>query len=186
MDSLELFGFVTGVIGVWLATKENPWNWPIGIINVSLYAIVFYQSKLYGDMALQLFYIVMGFYGWYLWLKGNGEIKLQIANCEWRSARYLILTSVLGFFAVAFFLKRTDSNVPYLDGLTTVLSIAATWMMAKKYIEHWLVWIFVDLVYVGLYVYKLLYLTAVLYFIFTILAVYGYSEWKKTMKLQTV
>lgn len=185
MSVLEIIGFVTGVAGVWLAARENPWTWPVGIINVTIYVFVFLKSGLYGDMGLQVFYILIGFYGWYTWLHGNENSKLQIANCKLQILAALLLISAILFFFLSFLLQKTDSTVPYLDALTTVLSISATWMMTRKYIEHWMVWIFVDLVYVGLYIYKLLYLTAGLYLIFTILAVYGYIEWKKIMKVQS-
>jgi nicotinamide mononucleotide transporter len=184
MSLFEIIGFFAGITGVWLAAKENPWNWPLGIISVGVYAVVFLKSKLYGDMLLQLFYIVIGIYGWYIWLKGAHGLKMKIENCKKEESLFLFFISIAGFFVAVFLLKKTDSNVPYLDGLTTVLSITATWMMARKYIEHWLIWIFVDLVYVFLYSYKSLYLTAVLYFIFTILAVYGFYEWRRIMKLQ--
>lgn len=184
-DYIELSGFVTGVLGVWLATKENPWNWPIGIINVCIYSFIFLELRLYGDMSLQLFYIIMGFYGWYSWARGAKKInsnKSRISKTSLNTFIYIAFTSIAAFFIVIYFLQKAQGSVPFLDSITTVLSLSATWMMAKKFLEHWLLWIFVDTIYVGMYIYKALYLTSVLYLIFTLLAIYGYLEWKRLMK----
>jgi len=184
IDYIELLGFITGVAGVWLAAKEISWNWPVGIINVCIYTFIFFKSQLYGDMGLQLFYIVIGFYGWYSWLKKSNtstDFETHISKTPVNAAAYILITSLVGFFIVFFILKKAGSSVLVLDTITTVLSISATWMMAKKFIEHWFLWIFVDAVYIAVYIYKMLYLTAILYFVFVLLAIYGYVKWKKIM-----
>ena len=184
MDPVEIAGVITALAAVGLAAKEHILNWPAAIVSSGMYVVVFLRSNLYGDMALQLFYIVMSIYGWYFWLKGDNKKESHIANCKSQTVRNLLVISVCGFVAALFLLKKTDSNVPYLDAFTTVSSLAGTWMLAKKFIENWLVWIVTDIVSVGMYTYKMLYATAFLYFILVVMAVYGYFEWRKTMNLR--
>ena len=179
---LELIAVLLSIAGVWLTAKEKIINWPIAIVACGIYTFIFYKDDLFGDASLQVFYIVISFYGWYEWLHGgknNGE--LSVSATPGSQLLLLALISIPAGLGLGVLLSLTKSNVPYWDGITTSLSIIATWMMAKKYIENWFIWIFTDLLYVGLYVIKDLYLTAVLYFIFTLLAVYGYYTWKKQL-----
>ena len=181
---LELFAFVTGVLGVWLTARQNIWCWPLGLINVSLSLVVFYFSKLYADVSLQVFYLVMTVYGWVNWKRGGANHgRLQIRGFhKWE----LYMIFPLGFAATALvgwnFASFTDAALPYMDSLVAVWGVLGTWVMARKVIWHWLIWIINDLICVGIYAYKELYFFTALYFIFTLLAVYGWIQWNKEWK----
>jgi nicotinamide mononucleotide transporter len=180
---IEIIGFVSGFVFIFLEIKENKWMWPVGFLSALFYIIVFFQTKFYADMSLQFYYLAVSVYGWHIWTKGKKEEdKIAVSSSTFRQFVLLFVASFLLFILFSYILKTyTDSPVPYWDSLTTALSITATWMLAKKIIEQWFVWIFVDLLSAVLYIYKDLYLTSLLYFIFAILAVIGYLQWKKTM-----
>jgi nicotinamide mononucleotide transporter len=137
-------------------------------------------------MGLQVYYVVISIYGWYFWLRGKKPKEEQQVPVRFTSKslriKLLIASVVLYVIILYILLKFTDSDVPYMDSLTTALSIVATWMLAKKYIGHWLIWIFVDAVSAGLYVYKGLWPTVVLFIVYTVMALLGYLEWKKDLK----
>lgn len=186
-SQLEVWGFIFGIAYVVLATRQNVWCWPAGIVNVLMYIIVFYRSGLYGDSALQLFYLGISFYGLFLWLKpGKGTAKfLQIQSTSlakwiWLSTFTILSTLLFGYLLDTY----TDSIIPYWDGLTTALGVYATWMTARKLLENWLVWIFTDILCTGIYFYKELYTTMVFYFILALLAINGYYQWKKQLQAQ--
>jgi nicotinamide mononucleotide transporter len=179
---LEIAGTVFGILGVWLTIKQNIFCFPAGIINVALYAYLFFTSKLYADAGLQVVYIGLLVYGWIQWKNANTENHdVSISD---NATRILVLILGIGatFFLGTFLYSKTDASLPYLDALTTVMSLVAQWMIAKKKIENWIIWIAVDIIYVGMYIYKELYLTSGLYFIFILLAISGYKEWKKSLK----
>jgi nicotinamide mononucleotide transporter len=180
---LELIAAALGLIAIYLQIKQRVWYWPVSIVLVSLYIIVYIQAKLYADMSLQVYYLIISFYGWYHWLFGKREDpgeKLPVRCVSRRLASYLLLASIAFFIAISFILVNfTDSDLPYWDAFTTALSFVATWMLARKIIENWLVWIIVDAVSVGIYIYKGLYPTVVLFTVLTILAIVGYRAWKK-------
>jgi nicotinamide mononucleotide transporter len=182
-SKLEVINFILSVAGVWLTAKEKIINWPIGIAASLLSIYIFYTSSLFGDASLNVFYVIIGFYGWYEWMHGGDKKEaLKISKSGKRTLFLLLIITIPSCAFLGKVLSYTNSNVPYWDGITTALSLAATWMMARKLIENWLVWIFTDLLYVGLYLIKHLYLFSLLYFIFTALAVYGYYQWKKQLK----
>jgi nicotinamide mononucleotide transporter len=177
---LELIAVILSIAGVWLTAKEKIINWPIAIIACAIYVYIFYKDNLFGDASLQVFYVGISFYGWYEWLHGgkNNE-ELLISKTPMKLLIIFALITIPAGLCLGLLLSHTQSNVPYWDGITTSLSLIGTWMMAKKYIENWLIWIFTDMLYVILYIIKDLYLTAILYFIFTLLAFYGYYAWRK-------
>ena len=179
---LELAGTLFGILGVWLTIKQNIFCFPAGIINVGMYAVLFFQSKLYSDAALQIIYIILLVYGWMQWKTKQQQKELPVTKTE---QPLLILIAVLGigatFLLGTFLYSKTDAALPYFDALTTVMSLIAQWMIARKKIENWIIWIVADVIYVGMYIYKELYLTSGLYFIFILLAVKGYVEWKKSL-----
>ena len=178
----EIAGFVTGILTVWLTVKANIWNWPIGNANSFFLLIVFVQAGLYSDSLLQVIYIILGFYGWWFWLRGGpkgGEAPIRRAP-----RRELILVGIAtaaGTIAwTAVLLRFTNSSVPFWDAGTTALSLAATWLLTRKLLENWPIWVFgVDLPMIGLYLYKGLNLTALLYVIFAVLALRGWIEWRR-------
>ena len=184
MNHYEIFGVVFGLVCVWLTVRQNVWCWPFGLISVCFYLIVFYQTKLYADMGLQGVYIILQFYGWYQWLYGGRDRgELAVSRSPVRLNVLLIAIAFAGTATMGYLLAtRTDAALPYWDSATTVMSLIAQWMMAKKLLECWLVWITVDVVSVGIYLNKELYLTTILYATFLMLATLGYQEWKKSFK----
>ena len=187
-NRIELLGAILGVLYIFFSIRQSILTWPVGLITSALYIIVFFQSKFYADMGLQVYYVIISIYGWYFWLKGKTSANsnsVQVRRVNKKLCLKLTGISVLLYFVILIILLNfTDSDVPYMDSFTTALSIVATWMLAKKYIEHWLIWIFVDLFSSGLYIYKNLWPTVILFLIYTVMAWLGYIEWKKDLKSQ--
>jgi nicotinamide mononucleotide transporter len=182
---LEVCGMLLSIAGVWFTALEKIINWPINIIASVIYVYIFYTSGIYLDTGISVFYIVFGFYGWYEWkYGGNNRQHLDVSKTSVKTSLILIAIGVVATILFAqILIHYTNSTIPYLDSVTTVLSLIATWMAARKHIENWLVWIVADSIYVAEYIIKDLYLTAVLYFIFTVLALWGYIEWKKQLRI---
>lgn len=183
---IEIFGAVSGVIYVFLEIRQNIWLWPLGIITSGLYTWIFYNSGFYADMGLQWYYLFISIYGWILWSRGKAESSkvLKISRISLRTALVLLSISMALFVGIWFVLEKyTDSTIPAWDAFTTSLSIVATWMLAHKIIEHWYIWILVNIVSIGLYIYKGLYPTVVLFIVYTIMAFVGYIEWKKEIRM---
>jgi nicotinamide mononucleotide transporter len=179
MDLLELVAVVFGVLAVWLTTREDIWSWPTGLVNVGLYIVVFAKAKLYADMGLQAVYVVACLYGWYAWLHGgrdHGELHV-CRTPPWILATLLACGVLFAATLGGLLARYTDAALPYLDSHLTSFSLVAQWMQTRKWLETWVVWIVVDVVYVGMYVFKHLYLTAGLYTIFLGLAVMGLRAW---------
>ena len=183
MSPLELLAAVTGAISVWLSVRQNIWSWPTAIVNVVLYALVFREAKLYADMGLQVVYAVLSVYGWYEWLYGGqGRTPLHVTRTSPPLAARLVLITATGSALLGTLLHRTtDAALPYMDSFLSSTSLVAQWMMTRKKLENWLVWIFVDVLYVGMFIFKGLYLTAGLYAVFLVLAVRGYVDWRRSM-----
>jgi nicotinamide mononucleotide transporter len=183
---IEVIGALTGIIGVWLTARQIIWCWPVALINVVIYIYVFFVSKLYADFGLQLFYFFMTLFGWYNWHYGGTDNHiLPISRLTLKKFLLYFFIGMPAVFITGFLLKNySDAAYPYWDSFVSVWGIIGTYMMAKKIIEHWILWIIVDFTCVGIYFYKGLYATTVLYFIFIILAVYGLSNWKKDFKIQ--
>ena len=183
MSPIEVLGFVTGVGCVWLAARENVWNWPVAIVNAVSYIIVFFGAKLYADAGLQFVYVAISIYGWWSWLHGGrNRSELAVSRVHAGTIPVLAVVTMAATAALMFLLRRfTDSTVPFWDALTTAMSLTAQYMLARKIIENWWLWMAADVIYVALYIYKALYLTAVLYFIFFILCVVGLLRWQKQL-----
>ncbi len=187
-NKIELLGALLGILYIFFSIRQHILTWPTGLLTSLLYTIVFFHSGFYADMGLQVYYVAISLYGWYYWLKGGKTVtKAEKKQAEvTRTPRIILLYSLLVTVAIYciilyILLHFTNSTVPYMDSLTTALSITATWMLAKKYIEHWLIWIFVDIFSAGLYVYKGLWPTVILFIVYTVMAVIGYMEWKKDL-----
>lgn len=180
----EVTGFVSGLIGVWLATRQNVWTWPVGLISVLTYTIFFYQLKLYADMGLQVFYIGSSFYGWYEWLRGGkNHSELPVTKLSLKTTLLSILSGAIFTVILSFYFKNfTDASYPVLDSALAAYSLVGQFLLTRKKIENWVLWFVVDAVYVGLYWAKDAHLTAALYFIFLILSVKGYMDWKRELK----
>lgn len=187
-NNIELLGAILGLFYIVFSIRQNILTWPTGLLASAFYIVVFFKSGFYADMGLQVYYVVISIYGWYFWLKGNRKItEKQIPVRSTSKKLWVKLGAVflLIYAAILFILlKFTDSTVPFMDTLTTALSIIATWMLARKYIEHWIIWIFVDLVSSGMYVYKNLWPTVILFLVYTFMAFLGYLEWKKDLKTE--
>ncbi|MDQ6894181.1 MAG: nicotinamide riboside transporter PnuC [Acidobacteriota bacterium] len=181
---LETLAAVFGAVSVYLSVRENVWSWPTAIVNVTLYILVFWRAKLYADMALQVVYIGISVYGWHQWLHGGaGRTALPVTRLTRRLAAALVAIGAVSVLVLGTILGRyTDAALPWLDSTTTATSLIAQWMMAKKILENWLVWVAVDVVYIGMFLFKSLTLTAVLYAVFLVLSAIGYFQWKKSLQ----
>lgn len=183
---VEILGTILGLIFLTLEIKENKWLWPVGLLTSIMYIYVFFGAKFYADMSLQFYYVAVSIYGWFRWSSSsNDKIILPIRNITYQLCIKLSFISIILFLLISYILNNfTDSPIPYWDAFTTSLSIVATWMLAQKFLEQWLVWVFVNAISLGLYVYKGLYPTSILFLFYTILAFYGYLKWKKSMSKQ--
>jgi nicotinamide mononucleotide transporter len=179
----EVLAVITGIISVYLSTRENIWSWPTALVNVALYFVVFYETKLYADMGLQVVYFALSLYGWYEWLYG-GENRTEL-HVSRSSLALGVRLAMIGIACVAILgtvlARFTDAALPYIDSATASTSLVAQWMMTRKILENWAVWIAVDVVYIAMFVFKRLYLTAGLYAVFLVLAVMGYIQWKRSL-----
>jgi len=184
---VEITGAVLSVIYLFLSIKQKSALWIFGFISSAFYVVIFFQSKFYADMSLQFYYLVVSVYGWINWQRKTGETKNSTLPTTRISGKKQYLEYIAGtiavyliYFFILYFL--TDSPFPIADSVVGAFSVIATWMLAKKKIENWIVWIFVDAFAAGLYFYKNLYPTAVLFIVYTIMAVVGYFQWNKEMK----
>jgi nicotinamide mononucleotide transporter len=179
----EIVGVVTGVLGVWLTTRQKIWCWPVGLVSVVAFAVVFFRAKLYAAMGLQVVYVGLIAYGWYSWLYGGADHQaLAVSRIPRRLAGVLAISGLVATAVVALWLRRqTDEALPYLDGFTTSFSLVGQWMQARKLLENWIVWVVVDVVYVGMGLSQGLRLTAGLYAIYVGLALLGYRDWRRSL-----
>ena len=187
LNWFEITGFVTGLLAVWLLIRQNIWTWPVGFAYAMVSVVVFVDAKLYADVVLHLFYVGMNLYGWWYWVFGGdrkeGE-NLPVTTTPKRQGLLLAVWSALGIFAMGFALSNwTDADFAYWDSVTTVLSFSAMWMMARKYVENWIIWFVVDVIAVVLYLIKGLDLYALLYGVYLAMAIAGWLSWRKTMKV---
>ncbi|GAA4305300.1 nicotinamide riboside transporter PnuC [Nibribacter koreensis] len=182
----EVVGFVTGLLCVWLAVKQNIWTFPLALISALFYVVVFKDALLFADMGLQVMFAVLNFYGWYLWLyKGGKRVERPVTKTHnWQWGVLVVLVPVFTYGLGRYLDMTTEADIPYWDAGTTGVSLGAQWLMSRKKLENWLLWLAVDIVYVPIYLYKELYLTAILYAIFIPMAWMGYRDWRKTLRQQ--
>jgi len=183
MNSYEAVAVAFGILSVWLLARQRVWGWPVGLVNVVLFIVVFREARLYAAMGLQVVYVVLLLYGWYAWLRGgSGHETLPVRRTPRRAIVPMAIGGVAGAFALGTFLYRqTDASLPFLDATLTSFSLVAQGMQTRKWIENWLVWLAVDVAYVGMYLSKQLFLTSGLYAVFLGLAVMGWVEWRRTL-----
>jgi nicotinamide mononucleotide transporter len=184
--TLEHVAVAFGLANIYLTIRQNIWCWPVGVVMVSLYMYIFFNAKLYSDAGLQVFFLVMQFYGWYHWTRGPVVHARSLSAITRLDARGWLLTSA-GVAAGAALLgttmaRLTDAALPYPDALTTMLSVFAQFLLTRKILENWTLWIVADVIYVGIYTSKELYWTAGLYVVFLVLCIKGYRDWKRDMK----
>ncbi|OON64559.1 transporter [Massilia sp. KIM] len=175
---LELISFLLAVTTVVLNIRQKHWAWLFSIASSATYAVVFFDARLYGDMGLQFVFIGASVWGWYQWLHGAGNAPLVVTRLRPRGWAWALAGWLLGFLLLSSFLDHyTDTDVPHADGFLTAGSLVGQLLLGRKKVENWHVWIAVDILYVGLYVYKGLNLTAVLYAVFVVLAWTGLRAW---------
>jgi nicotinamide mononucleotide transporter len=182
----ELLAALTGFVCVYLNAKENVWGWPISIVSAFCYIFIFYEDTFYADMVLQGFFIAVGCYGWYAWLYGGDrQDTLEVTRI---SRGLAVLAGVIGvvFSALVAYLlsTQTDAQQPVIDSTLTVFSLIAQYLLARKILENWLIWIGVDIFYVPVFLGRGRYVTAALYFTYLVLAVMGYVQWRKRQAAQ--
>ena len=199
---IEIFGAVTGILYVFLEIRQTIWLWPVGIITSAVYIWVFFTSKLYADMSLQVYYLIISIMGWYWWVNGAGvagrslgegraqgagqKEELQVTRLKLRTGVVLSAVFIPLFIVMWFVLDRlTDSPVPVMDSLITSLSIIATWMLARKIYEHWFLWIVVNTAATVLFLTRGLYPTVILYFVYGVMSFAGLQAWRKTISSVT-
>lgn len=183
---LEGIAAAFGLVSVYLSTRQNIWSWPTAIVNVCLYTVVFYNSRLYGQMGLQTVFLILSIYGWYQWLHGGEQkTKLRVSRASPRLLMILGAVNLVAWIALAAILRRTDAAIPWLDALLTTTSLVAQWMMTRKILENWIIWIVLDTVYVPMFMSQRLYATALLYTAFLVLAVMGFVEWRRSLVVHT-
>lgn len=186
MNPGEITGFLTGALCVWLIARQNIWNWPIGISNNVLYSVIFLRTGLYADAGLQVFFIALGSYGWWTWahrLPSAPELKVTRTTAVTWTA--LIPATIAIALLLRYVLARyTDSVVPGWDGLTTALSLAAIYGQCRKLFESWWLWILSNLIYIPLYLYKGLTITAGLNLVYLVLCIAGLRDWQRALRTQ--
>ena len=184
LSLLEVVAAVFGAASVYLSARQHIASWPTALVNVLLYVVVFREARLYADMSLQFVYAALSLYGWYEWkFGGAGRTPLPVTRTPRRlwpvlAAAGIGTAALLGYL----FATHTDASSPLLDSALTAASLVAQWMLTRKLLENWLIWIAADAVYVPLYLSKGLYPTAVLYAVFLGLAVKGYRDWRAEVR----
>ncbi len=197
MSYVEFIGTVLNILSVWLVARKNIWNWPVGNVAVVLFGILFYQIRLYSDLFEQIYFLITGFYGWWVWARTkrlggnslNDDIGVQIGS----SREYIIIASIIVagtagmgtlMSKVHIFLPKffpETASYPYIDAWTTIMSFVAQWLMVKKKIESWYLWILVDVIGIWLYYEKHIVFVSILYMIFLVLAIRGLNHWRKEL-----
>ncbi len=183
MTLFELIAVAVTLLAVWLTARQIIWCWPTALVSVTMYAVVFYQAKLYADMGLQGIYFALSVYGWWAWLRGGEDhSELRVTLVSWRFRLLLLVLGATFAVGLGTLLHRlTDASLPFMDSALTSFSLVAQWLMTRKHLESWILWIAVDVFYVGMFVMKELYLTAGLYAVFLLLAAIGFAEWRRSM-----
>ncbi|MCP9495925.1 MAG: nicotinamide riboside transporter PnuC [Pyrinomonadaceae bacterium MAG19_C2-C3] len=182
-DLIETLGFVTGAICVYLGIKQNIFTFPVGIANNIFFLILFSRSRLFGDAGLQVVYMALAIHGWYSWLRGGEHhTKLKVTHGSFRLLAGVFGIALVGMFGLGFGLQAAGGAAPLLDALTTILSLVAQFLLNRKIIEHWFVWIIADVIYIYLYITRGLNLTALLYFVFLCLCIAGFIAWRSSMR----
>ncbi|MFN8324347.1 MAG: nicotinamide riboside transporter PnuC [Flavobacteriaceae bacterium] len=183
---LELIAIFFGLLSVWFAKKNNILVFPTGIINTGIYVYLLWKWDLLGDMIINFYYVVMSVYGWYHWSRKKGEqnqYEIAIASKkEWFYSFYIFTATILLVVGVYLFFGKFTHWTSYVDTFVTGIFFAGMWLMARRKIENWLFWIIGDIISIPMYFVKGYTFTSIQYLIFTIIAFYGYQEWKKKLQ----
>lgn len=190
---IEIIGTAVGIIYLWLEYRASIYLWVASIIMPAIYLYIYYQAGLYADFGINIYYLAIALYGWLAWRYGftlfgrkEKNEELAITHTPKRVWGKLCVTYIVAQITIYLILKYlTDSTVPVWDSFTTALSIVGMWMLARKYIEQWWMWLVVDLTSAGLYIYKGLNFTAALYAVYAIISIFGYYKWRRIMPQKT-
>lgn len=188
MDPLELTAVAFGIVSVWLSTRQHIASWPTALVNTALYLVIFQRAQLYANSGLQGVYFALSCYGWYAWkfggASGSGLVVTRVGRrlAVGLATLAVALTAVLGLVLS----RYTDAALPWLDSATTSGSLVAQWMMTRKLLENWLLWLVLNVVYVGMYFSQGLRLTAGLYVVFFVLATMGFVQWRRSLRARLV
>jgi nicotinamide mononucleotide transporter len=182
VSQLEGVAFVLSLLMVLFNFRVNAWGWPLAIVSSVLYGVLFARSKLYGEASLQLVFVIVSVWGWWQWLRGrDGDAHaLRVRELQVRG-RVMAMSACLALWPLTGTLLAhiTDSDVPYLDALPTAGSLLGQWLLGRKWVDNWPCWLIVNLISMGLFAYKQLWLTVILYGIFAALSVMGWREWRQ-------
>jgi nicotinamide mononucleotide transporter len=179
----EVFGFVTGALAVWFVARNRMITWPIGIINAAFFVYLFYEYKLYADMTINIWYMIAGAWGWWMWAKGGeGRTERAISLVPKRELMYVGAAWILATYLVYHLLVYYGGAAPWLDSITASASMAAFYLQGRRYIEAWYIWIAADIIYIPLYYTRELYMTAILYAVFMAMCFVGLKHWKRVYR----
>lgn len=186
MSVIEWVATIFGLLCVGLYVRQNVWSWPTGLVQVVLFAWVFYKAKLYSDVLLHLVYVVLQIYGWYQWTRGGTkEDRLPLSRLNASGVAVALGTAAGGTLALGYVMSRyTDASLPYWDAGIAAISLVAQYLIARKVLENWLLWIVVDVLAIGVYWAKGLHVTTVLYAVFLCMATAGWFAWRKSYRQQ--
>jgi len=183
---VEMCGMAAGLIYIWFSIRQSILTWPVGLITAFLYIWIFFDAQIFAQMGLQFYYVLISIYGWWSWQhgeSGNSKDKmLYISRTGIRLWVRLFVVNILLFIVISYILVKVNSPIAYWDAFITSLSIIATWMLARKKFEHWLLWMLIDTISIGLYIYRGLYPTTILFIAYTVMAIIGYFEWRRDLK----
>lgn len=182
---IEILGFISGVIGVWLTMRKNIWCFPVGLINVIISLYIFSKQALYADSLQQAVYIPLLIYGWIRWNNPDNTQHKPITQLDSKGVLLILLTIIASTFLLAkTLLYFTNAQLPWLDSFATSTAFVAQYLIARKKIETWILWMVVNLIYIGIYLNNALYLYVVLFTIYGILSVLGLKSWKQELKTE--
>jgi nicotinamide mononucleotide transporter len=180
---LEITGFITTLVGIWLTTRRLLICWPVVLAADVIYLVVFYRARLFSDSLLQIFFVAFTLYGWWHWWRGvREEGEVRVVPLDTRGWIAGLAAGAAGALLLGWLMVRVGAALPHLDAALTSYSLVASWWQARKHTANWWLWIAVDLVYIGEYLYKHLVATAVLYLLLVILAVMGLYDWQRAPK----
>ncbi|HQZ25763.1 MAG TPA: nicotinamide riboside transporter PnuC [Flavobacterium sp.] len=187
---LEITGAIFGLLSVWFAKKDNILVFPTGLVSTFIYAYLLWQWELLGDSMINVYYFVMSIYGWYHWTRKKGnqvEFPIAVMNNKEKGIAVVLFTATIIFVVLVYFYFNKFTNLySYIDTFLTAIFFVGMWLMAKRKIENWIFWIIGDIISIPLYFAKGFTFTSLQYLIFTIVAIYGYSEWKKILNNSTI
>ena len=186
MSLFEIIAAACGIISVFLSTRQNVLSWPTSLINVSMYSWIFWQQRLYGLMAIQVFFFAISVYGWYQWLFGGAaKTELRVSRTGPRRGAALLTLGVTGWAGLYLVLRATNDAAPLLDAFFFAVSLVAQWMMARKLLECWIIWVGINCISVPFFLLRENYATAGQYAVFLLLAIQGWRFWRASLQAQS-